>query len=51
MDNVIVKFVADTDGLKPAIDQMLLLGKITEDDAKKIAAINASHNLLLNDFI
>ncbi len=41
MDNVIVKFVADTDGLKPAIDQMLLLGKITEDDAKKIAAINA----------
>lgn len=48
MDNVIVKFVADTDGLKPAIEQMLLLGKITEDDAKKIAAINAEQSNLFN---
>ncbi len=40
MENVIIKFVADTSGLKPAIDQLQLLGKISEADAASFAKIN-----------
>lgn len=48
MENVVIKFIADTDGLKPAIDQLKLLGKITEEDAKAIAEINAEQKEFLN---
>ena len=41
MENVIIKFTADTSGLEPAIKQLALMGKITDEDAKKIAQINA----------
>ena len=41
MENVIIKFTADTTGLEPAIKQLALMGKITDEDAKKIAQINA----------
>jgi hypothetical protein len=40
LENVIIKFVADTSGLKPAIDQLQLLGKISEADAASFAKIN-----------
>lgn len=40
MENVIIKFVADTSGLKPAIDQLELLGKISKEDAAAFARIN-----------
>lgn len=40
MENVIIKFVADTEGLQPAIKQLELLGKITADDAAKFNQIN-----------
>lgn len=48
MENVIIKFTADTTGLQPAVDQLKLLGKITEDDAKKIDEINQSQARYLN---
>jgi hypothetical protein len=48
LENVVIKFIADTDGLKPAIDQLKLLGKITEEDAKLIAEINAEQKEFLN---
>ncbi len=38
---IIVKFTADTSGLQPAIEQMRILGKITDEDARKISEINA----------
>lgn len=38
--NIIVKFTADTSGLQPAIEQMRILGKITDEDARKISEIN-----------
>lgn len=41
MENVIIKFVADTAGLEPALKQLQLLGKITDEDAAKFNAINA----------
>jgi len=41
LENVIIKFTADTTGLEPAIKQLALMGKITDEDAKKIAQINA----------
>lgn len=40
METVIIKFVADTDGLQPAIKQLELIGKITSEDAAKFNAIN-----------
>ena len=40
MENVIIKFVADTSGLEPAIKQLQLLGKISEEDAAKFNLIN-----------
>ena len=40
MENVIIKFVADTSGLEPAIKQLQLLGKISEEDAAKFNQIN-----------
>ena len=40
MENIIIKFVADTSGLEPAIKQLQLLGKITDEDAAKFNAIN-----------
>ena len=39
--NIIVKFTTDTSGLQPAIEQMRILGKITDEDARKISEINA----------
>jgi hypothetical protein len=39
--NIIVKFTSDTSGLQPAIEQMRILGKITDEDARKISEINA----------
>jgi len=47
VENVIIKFVADTEGLKPAIEQLQVLGKISEEDAKKIAAINTQQKEFL----
>jgi hypothetical protein len=41
VENVIIKFVADTAGLEPALKQLQLLGKITDEDAAKFNAINA----------
>ena len=41
MENVIIKFVADTEGLQPAIKQLQLMGKITDEDAAKFEKINA----------
>ena len=38
--NIIVKFTTDTSGLQPAIEQMRILGKITDEDARKISEIN-----------
>lgn len=40
MENIIIKFVADTSGLEPAIKQLQLLGKISEEDAAKFNQIN-----------
>jgi hypothetical protein len=40
VENVIIKFVADTSGLEPAIKQLQLLGKISEEDAAKFNQIN-----------
>ena len=40
MENVIIKFVADTSGLEPAIKQLELLGKISKDDAAAFAQVN-----------
>ncbi len=40
MENVIIKFVADTSGLEPAVKQLELLGKISKDDAAAFAQIN-----------
>jgi len=40
VENIIIKFVADTSGLEPAIKQLQLLGKITDEDAAKFNAIN-----------
>lgn len=48
MENVVIKFVADTEGLKPAIDQLLLMGKISAEDAKKIADINEEQKQFLS---
>jgi len=39
--NIIIKFTSDTSGLQPAIEQMRILGKITDEDARKISEINA----------
>ena len=39
--NIIIKFTSDTTGLQPAIEQLRLIGKITDEDAKRIADINA----------
>jgi hypothetical protein len=39
--NVIIKFTSDTTGLQPAIEQLRLIGKITDEDAKRISEINA----------
>lgn len=47
MENIIIKFTADTDGLRPAIEQLQLLGKISEEDAKKIDSINQSQKQYL----
>lgn len=41
MENVIIKFVADTSGLEPAIKQLELIGKISKEDAAAFNAINA----------
>ena len=48
MENVIIKFTADTTGLQPAVDQLKLLGKITDEDARKIEEINQSQARYLN---
>lgn len=40
MENVIIKFVADTSGLEPAIKQLELIGKISKEDAAAFSAIN-----------
>lgn len=40
MENVIIKFVADTDGLQPAIKQLEAIGKITAEDAARIQKLN-----------
>lgn len=48
MENVIIKFTADTTGLQPAVDQLKLLGKISEEDARKIDEINQSQAKYLN---
>lgn len=40
MENVIIKFVADTSGLEPAIKQLELLGKISKEDAAAFAQVN-----------
>ena len=48
MENVIIKFTADTTGLQPAVDQLKLLGKITDEDARKIDEINQSQAKYLN---
>jgi hypothetical protein len=41
VENVIIKFVADTSGLEPAIKQLELIGKISKEDAAAFNAINA----------
>ena len=41
METVIIKFVADTDGLQPAIKQLEAIGKITAEDAARIEKLNA----------
>jgi len=48
VENVIIKFTADTTGLQPAVEQLKLIGKITEEDAKKIDEINQSQAKYLN---
>jgi hypothetical protein len=48
VENVIIKFTADTTGLQPAVDQLKLLGKITDEDARKIDEINQSQARYLN---
>lgn len=48
MDQVIIKFESDISGLKPAVDAMLLLGKITDEDARKISAINSEQQEFLS---
>jgi len=41
VETVIIKFVADTDGLQPAIKQLEAIGKITAEDAARIEKLNA----------
>ena len=48
MENVIIKFTADTTGLQPAVEQLKLIGKITDEDARKIDEINQSQAKYLN---
>jgi hypothetical protein len=48
VDQVIIKFESDISGLKPAVDAMLLLGKITDEDARKISAINSEQQEFLS---
>jgi hypothetical protein len=48
VENVIIKFTADTTGLQPAVEQLKLIGKITEEDARKIDEINQSQAKYLN---
>ena len=36
MENVIIKFTADTTGLQPAVEQLKIIGKLTEEDEKNI---------------
>jgi len=40
VENVIIKFTADTEGLQPAIRQLELIGKITTEDAEKVEQLN-----------
>jgi hypothetical protein len=48
VENVIIKFTADTTGLQPAVEQLKLIGKITDEDARKIDEINQSQAKYLN---
>jgi hypothetical protein len=48
VENVIIKFTADTTGLQPAVEQLKLIGKITDEDARKIEEINQSQARYLN---
>ena len=48
MENVIIKFTADTTGLQPAVEQLKIIGKLTEEDEKKIEQINKSQEKYLN---
>jgi myosin heavy subunit len=41
LENVVIKFTTDTTGLEPAIKQLAIMGKITDEDAKKIADMNS----------
>lgn len=45
-NNVVIDFRADVDGLKPAFDALLKLGKITDDDVKAFNAANAAQKEL-----
>ena len=40
METVVIKFVADTAGLQPAIEQLEILGKISKADAAAFARVN-----------
>lgn len=45
-DNVVIKFQSDVTELKPAVDALLLLGKITEDDARAFNKASAAQKEL-----
>jgi len=38
-ENILIKFTADTSGITKSIDELQKMGKVTEDDAKKLAQL------------
>lgn len=38
-ENILIKFTADTSGIAKSIDELQKMGKVTEDDAKKLAML------------
>ena len=38
-ENILIKFTADTSGITKSIDELQKMGKVTEDDAKKLAML------------
>lgn len=49
VEEVLIKFVSDTDGLTDSIDKLVRMGKVTEEDAKKFNALGDAVQDGIND--